>query len=201
MYPVNPIGHSVETRDALFVECVRRNVGIVAMKPFAGGKLLSPRESELMKIEHTGSGERAVERKAVLSPLQGIHYALSTIGVSTVVPGCGNLKELEDDLTYFSAPEEERDYSSVINTLGDFARGECVYCNHCLPCPARIDIGAVIRLYETAVRYGSPESARKDYENLGTTADMCTRCGACEKRCPFGVETMEKVLRAAEFFR
>jgi uncharacterized protein len=200
MYPVNPIGHAVEARDALFAECVRRNIGIVAMKPFAGGKLLAPRDSEIMKIEHTGSGERAVDGEAVLSPIQGINYALSTIGVSTVVPGCGNIQELEADLAYFSAPEKERDYSSVINTLGDFARGECVYCNHCLPCPARIDIGGVIRLYETAIRFGSPESARAAYTRLEVSASACTRCGACEKRCPFGVETMEKVLRAAEYF-
>lgn len=201
MYPVNPIGHAVEARNALFTECLRRNVGIVAMKPFAGGKLLAPRESELMKIERTGSGERPVEREAVLTPLQGIHYAASTAGVATVVPGCGNLPELETDLAYFCAPQEEKDYSAVIGALDDFARGECVYCNHCLPCPARIDIGAVIRLYETAVRYGSPGSARNAYENLDVSADACTRCGACEKRCPFGVAAMDKVLKSAEFFR
>jgi hypothetical protein len=200
MYPVNPIGHAVEARNALFSECLRRSVGIVAMKLFAGGKLLSHRESEVMKIEHTGSGERAIKGEAVLSPVQGIHYALNTVGVSTVVPGCGNTAELEADLAYYSVPEEERDYSSVIHTLGDFARGECVYCNHCLPCPARIDIGGVIRLYETAVRFGSPESAREAYARLEVSADACTRCGACEKRCPFGVAAMEKILQAAKYF-
>ena len=200
MYPVNPIGHAVEARNALFVECIRRNVGIIAMKAFAGGKLFAPRKSELMKIEHTGSGERKVEGRAVLSPVQGIHYALNTLGVATVVPGCGNVDELDTDLAYFTAPEEDKDYSGVIRTLGDFPRGECVYCNHCLPCPAHIDIGSVIRLYETAVRFGSPESARAEYARLEVPADACTRCGACEKRCPFGVKSLETILRAAEYF-
>ncbi len=200
MYPINPTGNGVKGRAELLTECVRGNVGLIGMKPFAAGKLLTPGQTDDLDTFLTGSGDRTLGKETFLTPIQGIHYALTQAGVSTIVPGCENIREIETDISYFAATDKEKDFSSIIGSIGLYEKGECVYCNHCLPCPVHIDIGTVIKLYESAVRYGSETSARDAYKALGVSADECTECGSCEARCPFGVSTVEKIRQAADYF-
>ncbi len=87
-----------------------------------------------------------------LTPAQCLSYALSQVGVSTTVPGCKNLNELAEALAYWHASEEERDFSEVFRAFADSASGQCVYCNHCLPCPVEIDIGKTLSLLDEAQR-------------------------------------------------
>ena len=76
-----------------------------------------------------------------------------------------------------------------------------MYCNHCLPCPARIDIAAVNKYLDLVELDGSPaDSVRQHYTALDNTAEACLQCGACEKRCPFTVPVIERMQRAAEIF-
>ena len=39
---------------------------------------------------------------------------------------------------------------------------------------------------------GPPETVREHYKALERRAGQCAGCGACEKRCPFGVEDVYK---------
>ena len=76
----------------------------------------------------------------------------------------------------------------------------CVhYCNHCLPCPAQIDIGQTIRLFEMAQQEMTP-GVRSAYEKMVAHASDCVQCGACEERCPFGVQVIDKMAQAAALF-
>lgn len=47
---------------------------------------------------------------------------------------------------------------------------------------------------------GLPETVREHYAALPHGAGECVRCGACEKRCPFGVPIMENMVKAAKLF-
>ena len=63
-----------------------------------------------------------------------------------------------------------------------------MYCGHCAPCSAGIDIATVHKFHNLAVAQGEiPEPVREHY-------------GACETRCPFGVEIVASMRRAAERF-
>mgnify|MGYP002798469991 FL=1 len=42
-----------------------------------------------------------------------------------------------------------------------------------------------------------PETVREHYAALNAKAGDCIACGACEKRCPFGVKIIEN-MRAAK---
>ncbi len=189
MFPVNIAGHTVPGKQALLRACVEHDVGLIAMKIFAGGKLLEKWSSAGMKRALLGGAEMTVERTGTLSPVTGIHYALSQIGVTAVVPGCSKVSELEADLAYLDSTAGERNYAALLKDIKQFEKGECVYCNHCLPCPQSIDIGATIRALET--------SSREIYAKLPTPASECIECGDCEERCPFGVEVIPKMRRAA----
>lgn len=80
-------------------------------------------------------------------------------------------------------------------------QGHCMYCGHCAPCPAGIDIAKINQFYDLSVAQGSaPETVKDHYDRLGKGASACIGCGACEGRCPFQVAVREKMKEAARLF-
>lgn len=129
---------------------------------------------------------------------QCIQYALDCPGVLTVVPGVRGLDDLNELLTFPDAAQEERDYSFIRELTPKDIEGHCVYCSHCHPCPAGIDIGLVNKYYDLA-RAGD-ELAKNHYRKLGTKASACRDCGHCDRRCPFQVEQSRRMREIAEYF-
>jgi predicted aldo/keto reductase-like oxidoreductase len=179
MIQLHPLEHTREGRDALFDACVERNLGLVAMKPYGGGKLLQ---------EHAS---------AAVTPVALLAYALAQRGVSTVVPGAQNLSELRDALAYLDAADADRDFSQALQDLGTAESASCVYCNHCLPCPVGIDVGGVTRLLDMAER-GALAAAQAAYAQLAVPASECLACGDCAERCPWHIDAPTAMAKAAE---
>lgn len=160
-------------RRELFLTCQEQQVGVVAMKPYGGGMLLSPDRNPGLP----------------LTPVQCLHYALSQPGVSCVVPGCRNRQEMEAALAYLTASDADKDYAQVVASYRHSAAGACTYCNHCLPCPAGIDIAAIHQLYHEAL-YVDKAVALEAYGRLEHVASDCIACGQCAQRCPFQVDVV-----------
>jgi predicted aldo/keto reductase-like oxidoreductase len=196
MIQVNVANNAMPYRDEMLAICAKNKVGVVAMKPFAGGKLLQ--KNRTVHIAKYQTGGTSLKRKIPpdITPVQCVSYVLSQVGVCTTVPGVKNEEELKSVLQYIDAPPEEKDFSSIITSFKEYTPGECVYCNHCLPCPSYIDIGAVIRLLDT---YGT-ESVQHEYNTLSAKASDCTECGACVERCPFEVDVLSKMKKAVAVF-
>jgi len=165
---------NAQPRKSVYTECERNNIALIAMKPFAGGFIFR------------------VEGNAGFTPLNLISYALTQTGVSTVVPGCQNPKEIEEILTYYTCPDEAIDFSKAVLNSRWNIKGKCQYCNHCLPCPANINIAQVNRMIDNKTKSG--------YDNLEVKASVCEKCGDCEERCPFGVKVTEKMDLAVKLF-
>jgi predicted aldo/keto reductase-like oxidoreductase len=195
MFPINLTGYATPGRRDLFDTCVERGIGLVGMKPYAGGRLLQGQPEIEANRWVTGGAAFRAERQAV-TPVQCLAYALSQPGVTTVVPGCSDLSQLEQALAWATATDEERDFSSALVGFGQFETGECVYCNHCLPCPAGIDIGRVMRLLDRARAQMTP-ALREEYAALAADASDCTNCEACVPRCPFGANPAGAMAEAA----
>ena len=174
---------SMPERTELYHTCVIEGVGIVAMKPYAGSLLFAKENPSSI----------------VLTPVQCINYALSQPGVCTVVPGCRNVEEMKAALAFLDATDEEKDYSSInVSPLWKL-KENCMYCNHCLPCPVDIDIGMTTRITDTA-GYGIDDNVVSAYEALSVKASACTECGICAERCPFGVDVIANMSRAVDLF-
>lgn len=76
-----------------------------------------------------------------------------------------------------------------------------MYCSHCAPCPQKIDVASVTKFLNLAKAQGTlPETVREHYAVLPHHAGECIACGACEKRCPFGVKIVENMREAAKVF-
>jgi len=199
MFPISLVNNAIPGRKELFNACVKHNVGLVAMKPFAGGKLFQ--KDQIMSLEHyqLGASKRDIEKPAEIKPIQCLYYTLSQVGVSNVVPGCKTVEQLNEVLAYFDATDEEKDFSEIIQFFQQYVTGECCYCNHCLPCPSEINIGQTMRLLDMAVSGVTPE-LKADYDAMPTNASDCVQCGSCMERCPFEVDVISKMEQADKLF-
>lgn len=176
-----------DARSELYRSCEQKGVAITVMKTLAMGTLLSAERSPL---------------GIALTEAQCINYALTRPAVAAVMVGMKSEQDVYHALEYYSASEKERDHTAALSRLGMFsADGRCMYCNHCLPCPSKIDIASVNKYLDLVEIDKSPcGSVKEHYFSLDNTAKECIGCGACEGRCPFNVRVIERMERARELF-
>ena len=156
-----------------------RGVGLVAMKPLAGGRLGDlPSRGWDKSLFH---GE---------SPAQiALRYVLSNPHISCAIPGMMARNELEENLRVGKTPrelstEEVKEFMAIAAEAG---KGFCRNCGYCLPCPEGIPIPDVFR-YEGYYRnYGLEDWAKDQYRVLTPNAQACSDCRACLETCPYGV--------------
>ena len=199
-YQVNMANNALPGRNEALTTCAQNGVGVVAMKPFAGGRLLWRNRTVKIASGKRGGGTTiTLKVPESMTPIRCLAYTLSQVGVCTAIPGLSSLQELDEILSYQNATAAERDYSEVVRGFKEYKTGECVYCNHCLPCPAGIDIGRVTRLLDVTKALLTADS-RAEYGQLKNKASECTKCRACITRCPFDVDVVSNMESAAELF-
>lgn len=93
---------------------------------------------------------------------------------------------------------QERDYSVIATLTPKDTKGTCVYCKHCHPCPAGLDIGLINKYYDLS-RLGDV-LAKEHYLTLEKTASDCLQCGHCNSRCPFSVDQMARMEEIQKYF-
>lgn len=175
-------------REELCKICEQNRVGITVMKGYAGGRLFQEQTSPF---------------GVALTPVQCIHYALTRPAVAAVMAGFDNPQHVYEAVAYETASSEEKDYASVLASAPRhaFSTGQCTYCGHCAPCPARIDIAMVNKLYDLALMQDEiPGTVRAHYQQLNANAADCIGCGSCESRCPFQVPITGRMRKAKELF-
>lgn len=177
---INPV------RARLYELCESKGVAITTMKTFGAGRLLSKDFTPFSRALTTG---------------QCIHYALSRPAVVSTLIGCKTRDEVLEAVNYLNLTDEQRDYSDAIKGLKSTLHAKCAYCNHCLPCPSQIDIAATTRLLDVASLDNTiTAQLREQYDALDHKASECIACGSCEDRCPFSVQVIENMSRAAALF-
>ena len=155
---------------------VERDMGIISMKPLAGGALtdISPEITSL-----------------------ALRYVVQQ-DISTAVVGMGSLDEVEQNVkagTHYQ-PLSESEEKKLFQAADSLSKTFCRQCEYCLPCEQGIDIPTIFILDKHFTRFGARESARERYAALSVKADRCTKCGECETRCPYELPIRE-MLRVA----
>jgi len=174
-------------RAALYRLCEQRGTAITVMKTLGAGKLISP--------QHTPF-------PAPLTVPQCIHYALTRPAVVSALIGCSTAEQVEEAVSYLNASEEDRDYSGLVSEFQGSMKGSCVYCNHCLPCPSKINIASVNKYLDIALldEKNIPPSIMSHYRSLEQHGSDCIACGSCEERCPFSVPVVQNMKKATALF-
>lgn len=171
-FPYNLIERQGEV---VFKTAHELKVGVIAMKPMAGGAL----------------------EKGELS----LRFILENPHVSVAIAGMQSMDEVLRNTGVVGQPplnaEEQAEVEHLRETLGtDF----CRRCGYCLPCPQGINIPAVFLFEGYLTRYDLKEWAQERYNLMTKFASACAACGECEPRCPYGLPIRDKMKKAADLF-
>ena len=173
MFPYN----IVEQQGAdLITRCKAAGKAFIAMKPLAGGAIESGRLA--------------------------IRYTLANPGVTVVIPGMAELRELSQNVAAAedASPLTEEELAACEEVRKSLGTQFCRRCNYCAPCTVGIQIPSVFLFQGYLNRYGLQEWGRERYATLKVKAGACIQCGACETRCPYNLPIRRMMQQAAEDF-
>lgn len=195
MVAYNPL--DPERASAVMPLAAERGMGVIAMKPLAGGKLTS-------LPEPSGEGE-------ALDPVVAgsLRWALSQPAVSVVIPGMRSAQEVEQNAAAIAlgVPLTEPEGNDLIVAIGalrrEFRYGQsCLRCGYCLPCTQGIRIPDVFRSFDMLKEYPDHLKwmARELYTSMDAPPEACENCRRCVEKCPAGLEIPERLKEAAAAF-
>jgi hypothetical protein len=150
----------------LFEKAEQKDVGLIAMKPFGGGRL----------------GNARLCMGYVLS----IKNVVAAVGVETPE----QVKELVQ-LTENPPALEDTDRAEMERIRNEVGTRFCRACNYCQPCPENIQINQVLCLPIFAKQFSTDKLMTKERIETVRHAGDCTECRQCEQRCPFNLEIVE----------
>ncbi len=162
------------------------DVGVIAMKPLAGGFLASPPPELTEKIKIPINVETA------------LRFILSNDAVTTAIPGMMRIEEVEENacigenFTEMSKDEMKALREAIESLIREFCRG----CGYCQPCPQGIRIPIILRQLAYYKYYGLKEWARGRYKMVEVKADSCIECRQCVEKCPYGLNVPEMLKEA-----
>ena len=107
MFQVNMANHTLAGRDEALKRCETHGKRVVAMKPYAGGRLLKTgMNTKVLGYMRAG---KSIEFNVPghLSSHKCLSYTLDQIGVCCAVSGASKVDEIEDSLDYFEASDTE----------------------------------------------------------------------------------------------
>lgn len=176
-----------------------RGLGVVVMEPLRGGALARP---------IPGAAELWASAGADRTPAGwGLAWLWDQPEVTVVLSGMSSMEQLAENLAWADraapgslSPAERAVYGRVRELYRGRTRIDCTRCGYCQPCPSGVDIPECFSLYNEAFIYGDTAGARSGYHlfaRYGGAASNCTDCGACEERCPQGLE-IRKHLKAVD---
>lgn len=170
-FPYNLIETQATT---LFDRCHALDMGVIAMKPAAGGAL--PDVSLSLKF--------ILNHPAMTVAIPGMD-SVEQVGLNAAV-GC-NALEIRAD--------EQAAIDELRATMGNKF---CRRCGYCLPCPEGIDIPSQFLFEGYLSRYNLPEWSYGRYEAQAKNASHCVQCGVCETRCPYDLPIRDMLKNVVE---
>jgi predicted aldo/keto reductase-like oxidoreductase len=158
-YPYN----AVETQaEELFKKAQEKGVGVIAMKPLAGGALTNT--------------------KAALK------FILQNDNIDCIIPGMCSIEQLEENVkTIEEMPLTIDEKENLLKEVAQLGQKFCRRCGYCLPCPQGISIPSTFLFEGYYTRYNLKEWAVERYNSLPVKAEACIKCGLCESKCPYNL--------------
>ena len=171
MFPYNV----VETQgEELFKKAGKMNIGVIVMKPLAGGNL---------------------------DDIQlALRFCLANDFVSVVIPGMANNEEILQNVSAQKSPltaEEKAKCEKIKKELGN---SFCRRCGYCAPCSVGIDIPTCFTFQNYLKNYDLAEWASERYDSMKVKAEDCIKCGKCMERCPYELDIISKLKSVAKDF-
>ena len=172
MFPYNIVED--QGRDVLAL-AREKGMGTIAMKPLAGGNL----------------DDYAL----------ALRYIAASGVCDVMIPGMGSPEEVDRNAAVdLETPFTEAELEQCAAVRKELGTQFCRRCNYCAPCPNGIDIPSCFLMANYTKKYGLADWARARYDAMPYHAGSCVMCGACEKRCPYGLPIRDMLMDVARIF-
>ena len=163
-FPYNIVENQGEE---LFKQAKEKNIGIIVMKPLAGGAI--------------DNGKLAIK------------YILNNENISVVIPGMDSIKQIEEN----SSTEKSEFTLDEMNQINELRTkldtNFCRRCGYCQPCPIGINIPLMFLCEGYYLRYDLKEWALSRYNSMTVKPSQCIKCGQCESRCQYNIRIRERI--------
>lgn len=170
-FPYNPIEGQGES---LFEKASKNDIGIIVMKPIAGGAF---EEGEL-----------------------SIKWIMENKNISVIIPGMDCAEQVTKNVNASKEKLTEKDRNEISSIVEKLGTEFCRRCGYCLPCSEKIDIPTMFLFEGYLKRYKLGQWSKDRYSKIENTASKCTECGICETRCPYNLPIIEMMRRVSETF-
>ena len=171
-FPFNFI--ETEAKDQLHKYSREKGIGIIAMKPFAGG---------------------VIDNAAV-----AFKYLRQFPGVLPI-PGFDSVQSVDEIVSIYDCPNEVtgEDLERMEKYRQELGRVFCRRCEYCQPCPNGVVITPAMGYPIVASRM-SPEVSVEFLKIPMQSIEKCTECGICIERCPYELPIPELLKKNYDLF-
>lgn len=152
--------------DEVFKLAYEKGIGIIVMKPLAGGALDDAKLA--------------------------IKYILSKEYISVAIPGMDSVEQVRENASVLEdLTLTKEDYAKIEDIRKSLGKRFCRRCEYCLPCPVGINIPLNFLLEGYYTRYNLKDWSKERYKALPKKASECVQCGQCETKCPYELPIRE----------
>jgi uncharacterized protein len=146
-------------KDELHIAARERGMGILAMKPFAGGMIDNARIAFKFLREHPDV---------------------------IALPGFDSSERVDEVVSFYHQPNRvtEKDLELMEKYRLDLGKQFCRRCEYCQPCPQGVMITAAMA-YKVIASRMSPKVAVEFSKIPMESVALCTECRECVDRCPY----------------
>ena len=124
-----------------------------------------------------------------------LRYIAASGVCDVMIPGMGSPEEVDRNAAVdLETPFTEAELEQCAAVRKELGTQFCRRCNYCAPCPNGISIP------NSTKKYGLADWARARYDAMPYHAGSCVMCGACEKRCPYGLPIRDMLMDVARIF-
>ena len=166
-----------------------RGIPVIIMEPLRGGRLVnllpeSAKELFAQDEEHRTPAELALkwlydqpEVTCVLSGMNSMEMVEQNVRTASEY-GVGCMTESDRALV-----------EAVRQEITKHVKVGCTGCGYCMPCPAGIEINTCARMSLLLRRSPSANQLTERGQAMMKKIEGCLHCGACMKKCPYGLNT------------
>jgi uncharacterized protein len=181
--------------EELLETAANAGLGVVAMKVMAGGQKPLP-------ITPTSDKTKEILRRdgAMLAALK---WSIKNKHVHTTIPSTTDMEQLEENVLAMAAPFSPADEKTLTAHLKNIRPSYCSMCGSCEgTCSKGLPVPEILRYLMYAENYGRFSLGRQEYASLPEhlTSVRCSDCSRCTVQCANGVQVVQRVSRAQEWF-
>ena len=116
MFPFNLVNHNLPGREDIQQLCKENNTGLIAIKPFASGRILQANRTVTIAKYQTGGICVKAKNPPDISASLCLNYVKKLSSISVILMGVKNVVELKNNLNYSQISTNEIDYAPFVNT-------------------------------------------------------------------------------------